>query len=93
MSTLTYEGMFSPEHVRNSVRTLSALLHRWVWTCHFPVCSFSADALAFQYGDVIVTAGAAEQREILQLPAPGVTADCVDNSPAGNAFVLVNYRK
>lgn len=52
---------------------------------HFP-------ALAFQYGDVIVTAGAAEQREILQLPARGVTADCVDNSPAGNAFVLVNYR-
>lgn len=36
----------------------------------------------YQYGDVIVTAGAAGQREILQLPAPGVTADCVDNSPA-----------
>ncbi|CAI5682202.1 tectonic-1 isoform X1 [Oreochromis niloticus] len=36
----------------------------------------------YQYGDVIVTAGAAAQRGILRLPTPGVTADCVDNSPA-----------
>lgn len=39
----------------------------------------------FQYGDVMVTAAQGGQREMFMLPAPGVTANCVDNSPAGNS--------
>ncbi|XP_028272264.1 tectonic-1-like [Parambassis ranga] len=35
----------------------------------------------YQLGDVIVTAGESGQRGVFRLPAPGVTADCV-NSPA-----------
>ncbi|XP_044220210.1 tectonic-1 isoform X1 [Thunnus albacares] len=36
----------------------------------------------YQYGDVMVTAGQSGQRGIFWLPAPGVTADCMDTSPA-----------
>ncbi|KAL7395646.1 hypothetical protein ABVT39_020737 [Epinephelus coioides] len=36
----------------------------------------------YQYGDVMVTAGESGQRGMFLLPAPGVTADCMDNSPA-----------
>ncbi|XP_042349796.1 tectonic-1-like [Plectropomus leopardus] len=36
----------------------------------------------YKYGDVMVTAGVRGQRGTLLLPAPGVTADCVDSSPA-----------
>ncbi|KAM7417068.1 hypothetical protein PAMA_016938 [Pampus argenteus] len=36
----------------------------------------------YQYGDVMATAGESGQRGIFWLPAPGVTADCVDTSPA-----------
>lgn len=43
----------------------------------------SADGLCVQYGDVMVTAGETGQRGVFWLPAPGVTADCVDKSPAG----------
>lgn len=50
------------------------------------VCSFSADGLCFQYGDVMVTAGERGQRGVFWLPTAGVTADCVDTSPAGNRY-------
>ncbi|KAM7388905.1 hypothetical protein PAMP_022909 [Pampus punctatissimus] len=46
------------------------------------ICSSPADGFCFQYGDVMVTAGESGQRGIFWLPAPGVTADCVDTSPA-----------
>nr|XP_019966025.1 PREDICTED: tectonic-1 isoform X1 [Paralichthys olivaceus] len=36
----------------------------------------------YQYGDVMVTAGEDGERGMFWLPAPGVTADCVDTSPA-----------
>ncbi|XP_053284771.1 tectonic-1 isoform X2 [Pleuronectes platessa] len=36
----------------------------------------------YQYGDVMVTAGEDGDRGMFWLPAPGVTADCVDTSPA-----------
>ncbi|XP_068181555.1 tectonic-1-like isoform X2 [Antennarius striatus] len=36
----------------------------------------------YQYGDVMVTAAERGQTGLLRLPAPGVTADCVDSSPA-----------
>ncbi|XP_068596220.1 tectonic-1-like [Brachionichthys hirsutus] len=36
----------------------------------------------YQYGDVMVTPGRPGQPGLLRLPAPGVTADCVDSSPA-----------
>ncbi|XP_044061569.1 tectonic-1 isoform X2 [Siniperca chuatsi] len=36
----------------------------------------------YQYGDVMVTAGVSGQRGMFWLPAPGVTADCMDTSPA-----------
>ncbi|XP_034454657.1 tectonic-1 isoform X2 [Hippoglossus hippoglossus] len=36
----------------------------------------------YQYGDVMVTAGEDGGRGMFWLPAPGVTADCVDTSPA-----------
>ncbi|XP_070769726.1 tectonic-1 [Enoplosus armatus] len=36
----------------------------------------------YRYGDVMVTAGESGQRGMFWLPAPGVTADCVDTSPA-----------
>ncbi len=51
-------------------------------------CSFSADGLWFQYGDVMMTAGESGQRGMFWLPAPGVTADCMDTSPAGNYYLL-----
>nr|XP_046262426.1 tectonic-1 [Scatophagus argus] len=38
--------------------------------------------LGYQYGDVMVTAGGSGDRGQFWLPAPGVTADCVDTSPA-----------
>ncbi|XP_034546051.1 tectonic-1-like isoform X2 [Notolabrus celidotus] len=36
----------------------------------------------YQYGDVMATVAQGGQREMFMLPAPGVTAECVDNSPA-----------
>ncbi|CAJ1057985.1 tectonic-1-like isoform X2 [Xyrichtys novacula] len=36
----------------------------------------------YQFGDVMVMAAQSGQRGMFMLPAPGVTADCVDNSPA-----------
>ncbi|XP_067330928.1 tectonic-1 isoform X1 [Channa argus] len=36
----------------------------------------------YEYGDVMVTAGEHGQKRVFWLPAPGVTADCVDTSPA-----------
>ncbi|XP_070819585.1 tectonic-1 [Chaetodon trifascialis] len=36
----------------------------------------------YQYGDVMGTAGGTGQRGTFWLPAPGVSADCVDKSPA-----------
>ncbi|KAM7000790.1 tectonic-1 [Tautogolabrus adspersus] len=36
----------------------------------------------YQYGDVMLTAAQNGQRGMFMLPAAGVTADCVDNSPA-----------
>ncbi|XP_062416683.1 tectonic-1 isoform X2 [Pungitius pungitius] len=36
----------------------------------------------YQCGDVMVTAGESGQGGIFQLPAPLITSDCVDNSPA-----------
>ncbi|XP_051277192.1 tectonic-1 isoform X2 [Dicentrarchus labrax] len=36
----------------------------------------------YQYGDVMVTAGVSGQRGMFWLPAPSVTADCMDSSPA-----------
>ncbi|XP_035505499.1 tectonic-1 [Scophthalmus maximus] len=36
----------------------------------------------YQYGDVMVTAGEGGERGVFWLPAPSVTADCVDTSPA-----------
>ncbi|XP_040904647.1 tectonic-1-like isoform X2 [Toxotes jaculatrix] len=36
----------------------------------------------YQYGDEMVTAGQSGERGVFWLPAPGVTADCVDTSPA-----------
>lgn len=43
---------------------------------------------SFQYGDVMMTAGASGQTGLLQLPAPSVTADCMDTNPAGNYYSL-----
>ncbi|XP_059202577.1 tectonic-1 [Centropristis striata] len=39
-------------------------------------------ASGYQYGDVVVTAGHGGDRGTFWLPAAGLTADCVDNSPA-----------
>ncbi|CAG5993474.1 unnamed protein product [Menidia menidia] len=36
----------------------------------------------YQYGDVMLTAGADGETQTLYLPAPGVTSECVDSSPA-----------
>ncbi|XP_054453794.1 tectonic-1-like isoform X2 [Anoplopoma fimbria] len=36
----------------------------------------------YQFGDVMVTAGESGERGMFSLPAPFVTADCVDTSPA-----------
>ncbi|XP_039975094.1 tectonic-1 isoform X3 [Xiphias gladius] len=36
----------------------------------------------YQYGDEMVTAGASGERGIFWLPASGITADCLDKSPA-----------
>ncbi|XP_074503945.1 tectonic-1 [Sebastes fasciatus] len=36
----------------------------------------------YQYGDVMVTAGESGQRGMFWVPAPGLTADCMDTSPA-----------
>lgn len=41
--------------------------------------------LCFQYGDVLETAEPSGLRGRFSLPAPGVTADCLNNSPAGRA--------
>lgn len=57
----------------------------------FSVClklivSFSADGWCFQYGDVMMTAGGRGHRGMFFLPAPGVTAYCMDTSAAGNYY-------
>ncbi|KAK5613691.1 hypothetical protein CRENBAI_017631 [Crenichthys baileyi] len=36
----------------------------------------------YQFGDVLATAEQSGQRGMFYLPAPGITADCVNNSPA-----------
>ncbi|XP_026186373.1 tectonic-1 isoform X2 [Mastacembelus armatus] len=36
----------------------------------------------YKYGDLLVTAQESGQRGVFRLPAPGVTADCVDTNPA-----------
>eukprot|EP00064_Thunnus_orientalis_P008061 superscaffoldBa00000935_g8083 len=43
---------------------------------------FTSFIFGSEYGDVMVTAGQGGQRGIFWLPAPGVTADCMDTSPA-----------
>ena len=48
-----------------------------------PACSLCTDGVWFQFGDVMVTAGANSERQMFYLPAPGVTSECLDNSPAG----------
>ncbi|XP_031733485.1 tectonic-1 isoform X1 [Anarrhichthys ocellatus] len=48
-----------------------------------PVTPAELQALSgYQWGDVMVTAGESGQRGMFWLPAPCVTADCVDTSPA-----------
>ncbi|KAK9517618.1 hypothetical protein VZT92_022971 [Zoarces viviparus] len=48
-----------------------------------PVAPAEHQALSgYQWGDVMVTAGESGQRGMFWLPAPCVTADCVDTSPA-----------
>ena len=44
--------------------------------------------LCFQYGDIMMTAEDSGQRGVFWLPAPTVTADCVDTSPAGIYYSL-----
>ncbi|XP_061582427.1 tectonic-1-like [Cololabis saira] len=39
-------------------------------------------AAGYQYGDVLLTAGGRGQRGTFYLPSPGITAACVNNSPA-----------
>lgn len=39
--------------------------------------------MCFQLGDEILTAGEDGDRGLFWLPGPGVTAECVDNNPAG----------
>lgn len=46
--------------------------------------SISSVVFAFQYGDVIVTIEESGERGQLRLPAPTVSAHCVDSNPAGN---------
>lgn len=51
----------------------------------------SAERVCFQYGDVMLTAGRSGQTGIFFLPSPGVTADCVDASPAGNCSLTHSF--
>lgn len=48
--------------------------------------SFSAAVFCFQYGEEMLTAGESGQTGMFWLPSPGVTADCVDTSPAGSCY-------
>lgn len=43
-----------------------------------------AVGFSFQYGDVLGTRGESGERGRLWLPAPSLSARCVDTNPAGN---------